>query len=368
MPSKLLKSLWILLRPPRPPRPAAAARRRSRSGRAGLRPPRRVFFITVDTLRADHMSLYGYPRATSPSLAKLAATGVTFDQRDLPVAEDGQLVRGDVHRPLSAHDGPHPQGGPAHPGRPYLTLPEFFKEQGYQTFGVVSNAVLAAQFGWNTGFDEFQETWGGGDFPEDPKAFRPLASATRVNDARPAAAAEVRQGRQLFAWIHYSDPHAPYILPEGASESVPGRRDVPRTRRPCDPGPADHQGIRPRTGTPTSSTTSPSTTRTSWWRTRYIQQTAGRDALAGAPRGQPDRLHRRPRREPGGAQLLVRARAAALQHHGPRAAVLRAWNGLPAGPPDGPAGGADRPLSDPARADRAGPPGPRPRGEEPVAA
>jgi hypothetical protein len=46
----------------------------------GLRAPRRVFLITVDTLRADHMSLYGYPRATSPNLEKLAASGVTFDR------------------------------------------------------------------------------------------------------------------------------------------------------------------------------------------------------------------------------------------------------------------------------------------------
>src|SRR5262245_4119668 len=50
------------------------------SEKAGLRVPRRVFLITVDTLRADHMSLYGYERPTSPELDKLAAGGVTFDQ------------------------------------------------------------------------------------------------------------------------------------------------------------------------------------------------------------------------------------------------------------------------------------------------
>ncbi|HSN86840.1 MAG TPA: hypothetical protein VL025_08785, partial [Thermoanaerobaculia bacterium] len=35
---------------------------------AGLRAPRHVFLITVDTLRADHLSAYGYARATSPNL------------------------------------------------------------------------------------------------------------------------------------------------------------------------------------------------------------------------------------------------------------------------------------------------------------
>jgi glucan phosphoethanolaminetransferase (alkaline phosphatase superfamily) len=51
----------------------------SSSSSTAPHPPRRVFFITVDTLRADHMSLYGYPRATTPDLQKLAAMGVTFD-------------------------------------------------------------------------------------------------------------------------------------------------------------------------------------------------------------------------------------------------------------------------------------------------
>ena len=47
---------------------------------AGLHAPRHIFLITVDTLRADHMSLYGYGRATSPDLQKTAASGVTFDR------------------------------------------------------------------------------------------------------------------------------------------------------------------------------------------------------------------------------------------------------------------------------------------------
>src|SRR5262245_3112397 len=51
----------------------------SKPASLGLHPPRRVFLITVDTLRADHMSLYGYPRETTPNLQRFAAAGVTFD-------------------------------------------------------------------------------------------------------------------------------------------------------------------------------------------------------------------------------------------------------------------------------------------------
>jgi arylsulfatase A-like enzyme len=222
MPSKLLKSFWIvsvLL--------LASCRGRVEEDGAieaaspGLKAPRRVFFITVDTLRADHMSLYGYPRETSPRLEKLAATGVTFDHAVCQWPKTGSSF-------ASMFTGLYPHTtGLTHKAalripEPYLTLPEFFKEAGYQTFGVNSNAVLASQFGWGTGFDEYRETWGGGDFPDDPKAFRPLASAIRVNGLAIPLLRKYAGADKLFAWIHYSDPHAPYILPEGSTNPFLG--------------------------------------------------------------------------------------------------------------------------------------------------
>jgi len=178
--------------------------------------PRRVFFITVDTLRADHMSLYGYPRQTSPELARIAAGGVTFDGAIAQWPKTGASF-------ASMFTGQYPQTtGLTHRAamrvpEEYLTLPELFQESGYTTLGVVSNAVLAAQFGWNDGFDEFLETWGGGDFPEDPHAFRNLIHAPKVNElALPLLEKHVNDER-LFVWLHYTDPHAPYMLPDGVA-------------------------------------------------------------------------------------------------------------------------------------------------------
>lgn len=177
--------------------------------------PRRVFFITVDTLRADHMSLYGYPRATSPRMAELAASGVVFEQAIAQWPKTGTSF-------ASMFTGQYPQTtGLTHKAairipEEYTTLPELFQESGYTTVGVVSNAVLAAQFGWNDGFDEFLETWGGGDsFPEDPHVFRELIHAPKVNElALPLLERHARDER-LFVWLHYTDPHAPYMLPDG---------------------------------------------------------------------------------------------------------------------------------------------------------
>ena len=179
--------------------------------------PRRVFFITVDTLRADHMSLYGYPRQTSPDLARLAAGGVTFDRAIAQWPKTGASF-------ASMFTGQYPQTtGLTHRAairvpEEYLTLPELFQESGYTTLGVVSNAVLAAKFDWNDGFDELLETWGGGDFPEDPHEFRHLIHAPKVNElALPLLEkhAPMKETERLFVWLHYTDPHAPYMLPPG---------------------------------------------------------------------------------------------------------------------------------------------------------
>lgn len=177
--------------------------------------PRRVFFITVDTLRADHMSLYGYPRETSPRMDGLAASGVVFDQAIAQWPKTGTSF-------ASMFTGQYPQTtGLTHKAairipEEYTTLPELFQESGYTTVGVVSNAVLAAQFGWNDGFDEFLETWGGGDsFPEDPHVFRELIHAPKVNELALPLLERHAKDERLFVWLHYTDPHAPYMLPAG---------------------------------------------------------------------------------------------------------------------------------------------------------
>jgi arylsulfatase len=191
------------------------------------RPPRHVFLVTVDTLRADHLSGYGYPRATSPELDRLAGTGVQFERAIAQWPKTGPSF-------ASMFTGRYPQStGLTYRAALNLppeleTLPEFFKAQGFTTLGVVSNAVLAASFGWNAGFDEYVETWGGGEHPEDPVAFRHLLSADRVNELalplldRHAGARTRGKAERLFVWLHYSDPHAPYILPPGMANPFLG--------------------------------------------------------------------------------------------------------------------------------------------------
>ncbi len=178
------------------------------------RAPRHVFLITVDTLRSDHMSAYGYPRITSPRIQALAEDGVLFEHAVVQWPVTGASM-------ASIFIGQYPQTtGITHKSAvklpdAYLTLPELFQHGGFRTAAVVSNGVLSARLGWDAGFDEYLETWPEAGFPDESEAIRRLVCAGRVNELALPLLERHADAERLFVWLHYSDPHTPYILPEG---------------------------------------------------------------------------------------------------------------------------------------------------------
>jgi arylsulfatase A-like enzyme len=93
---------------------------------------------------------------------------------------------------------------------------------GFTNVAVVSNGVLGVQLGWDRGFDEYLETWRGMPETDDPAEYRKTINARRVNDLALPLLARHRDAERLFAWIHYSDPHAPYLLPEDVDNPFVG--------------------------------------------------------------------------------------------------------------------------------------------------
>ena len=95
--------------------------------------PSNVLFIVVDTLRADHLSAYGYPRETSPVIDALARDSVVFSdamaQAPVTIPSVLQLLTGELVLGRSI-----PATSP--------TLAETFRDNGYATYGVVDNPVL----------------------------------------------------------------------------------------------------------------------------------------------------------------------------------------------------------------------------------
>jgi choline-sulfatase len=197
-----------------PPPPAAAPA----SG-----PPQHVLLVTIDTLRADHMSLHGYPRATTPFLEQLASQSVVFDRAIVQWPKTGPSF-------ASMWTGRYPQStGLTHQAATrvpasYTVLPELFQRLGYRTAAVVSNAVLARKLGWDHGFDEFHESWeaSGSELSDDPFEYRRWVNAHRVNEIALPLLDRLASAPRSFVWIHYSDPHAPYTLPEGVENPFVG--------------------------------------------------------------------------------------------------------------------------------------------------
>lgn len=180
-----------------------------------IAPPSRIFFVTVDTLRADHLGFHGYPRATSPNLDRLAGEGVMFEKA---IAQWPKTTPSFA----SMFTGQYPQTtGMTHRAAKwlsgdYLTLAEMIQSAGYWTAAVVSNPMLSTALGWDQGFEEYVQTWvTDEDLGSDPERYRTVVNALRVNELAGPVLEEAKTHERSFVWLHYSDPHAPYILPPG---------------------------------------------------------------------------------------------------------------------------------------------------------
>jgi arylsulfatase A-like enzyme len=165
-----------------------------------------VLLITIDTLRADHLGLYGYRRATSPRLDAFARRAAVFEQ----AYTYWPKTRGSFVALLTGRLASQTGYGTSHPllldFNP--TLAGVLKDAGYRTLAVVDNPNVSASLGYAKGFDVYRETW-------DAK----LGLAEEMDRARAITAEGVRQLREarpeqpFLLWLHYVNPHAPYEPP-----------------------------------------------------------------------------------------------------------------------------------------------------------
>jgi arylsulfatase A-like enzyme len=172
-------------------------------------PRANVLLIVVDTLRADHLSLAGYGRPTSPRLAEYAQRGTYFDG----FHSHSSWTRTSVATLLTSlmprsHGLVSPADGLP---RSLTTLPEVLQEAGYQTFAFVANPQIHPQFGFEQGFDGFFEIYRSDTDENGIGSEDSLASTTddRVLDKALAVLLEER-AVPYFAYIHLLDPHGPY--------------------------------------------------------------------------------------------------------------------------------------------------------------
>ena len=162
-----------------------------------------VVLITVDTLRADHLSCYGYPKPTSPFLDRLASEGLRFlnaySTSSWTAPSMASLFTGLYPRQHGVRHGVVEERNitrQEYLPEDLLTLAEMMKAGGYETFAVLANGHTSRETGFARGFDHFRMLW----FKESPEP----------NDAVRQWLPRIRRANKFFLWIHYFDPHAPY--------------------------------------------------------------------------------------------------------------------------------------------------------------
>lgn len=171
------------------------------------RDPQNLILITVDTLRADHLGLYGYPRETSPVLDARARNAMVFDHA---LAQWPKTVPSMVSMFSSTY--PHTNGILFGSRGQYVEdrlvmLTEVLKRNGFSTYGVVSNAVLADATNFSQGFDTYRETW------LDTSRGKEHSRADHVTDFALEALDALKGSKKFFLWLHYVDPHYQYHPP-----------------------------------------------------------------------------------------------------------------------------------------------------------
>jgi arylsulfatase A-like enzyme len=227
------------------------AERRSLAGLPEARPGApNVLLIVLDTVRADKLSLYGYPRETSPRLAALAHRGVVFDQAR--AAAPWTLPS---HASLFTGRWPHELGVGGN--RPldgtYPTLAEFLARHGYAAAGFVGNTYFCnSWYGLARGFAHYEDYYEQNVLISPGEAFRCAAigrwlirlagtaynvrpdtasthkDAERVNrDFLRWLGARRARGRPFFAFLNYIDAHDPYLTPPGFDRHFGIRPETP---------------------------------------------------------------------------------------------------------------------------------------------
>src|SRR5262245_2373210 len=212
------------------------------------RPPaiQNVVLISIDTLRADHVGIYGAERDLTPVLDELGTRGVVFDQA---VAQAPWTIPSHATMLTSQYPSALGVGPFANPGKlseAAVTLAEVFHEHGFAT-AAITGGYVSKDLGFDQGFDSFRET------PDTPSMAYTVTYADEWLEKQDAA-------RPFFLFLHTFEVHQydppaefrrrwvrPYEGPLSGLDSVPAFVQSPANlERVRALGPEDWRYLRDR--------------------------------------------------------------------------------------------------------------------------
>jgi arylsulfatase A-like enzyme len=175
-----------------------------------------LIFVSIDTLRADHLPFYGYERDTAGdpqdahSLAWLAEQGTVYDSVWAPIGKTMPSL-------ASFWTGMFPLEHGAISNPTLLSLPSYVQslaDAGYVTHARVANRALQPGMGLDTGFLSYGIL---------PKEREPEIPEALLEQSRPIIAA----GEPLMLWAHFMAPHQPYTPAPHLADRFTDRPQTP---------------------------------------------------------------------------------------------------------------------------------------------
>lgn len=167
-----------------------------------------ILLVTVDTLRADHLTSYGYHRQTTPRLDALIRDGVQFTQARVPEPLTAPSMCSMITSLYPHEHGTSRNGLRMRPD--LMSLPKILQRRRYTTAAFVANWTLRDQIsGLAEHFDDYNEVF-------TRKRWYFFASEATAEDVSGEALEWIEdhldqdKRTPFFVWVHYVEPHAPY--------------------------------------------------------------------------------------------------------------------------------------------------------------
>ena len=168
-----------------------------------------IVLIVIDTLRADHLSFYGYKKNTAPFLSKIAKDAIVFKHTFSPSSWTAPATASIFTSLYPFQHGVlmcllaikrakrlNPNITINKIPQEITTLPEVLKKNGYKTFGISDNLNIGELEGFTQGFDKFK-TYG---YKKAPFITKKILEWKK----------ELLSSKKYFLFIQFMDPHAPY--------------------------------------------------------------------------------------------------------------------------------------------------------------
>jgi arylsulfatase A-like enzyme len=196
-----------------------------------------IVLVSWDSVRADHLPLYGYERQTTPTLSALAEDGLVFDDPQVPAVGTPASFTG-------MFSGEHASGSMEYPNPQHWReanadrkfLQEYLQEEDYHTGGFHFNALVSSSFGWDRGWDVYEDhMWDEDDSTDSgwkKRVYEALQKVDMANFAvdlkRMAGGKEPPHWEKMwddiaefveeapepfFLWVLLIDTHHPYYPP-----------------------------------------------------------------------------------------------------------------------------------------------------------